>query len=163
MSTLTVWKFPNAAGAQNAVTTLKELQSQELIRVHDAAVVEWPSDRKKPKTRQLHDLVGAGALGGAFWGVLFGLLFLVPLLGAAIGAATGALMGSLRDVGIDDDFINKVKESVTEGTSALFVLSSDVVQDRVSAAFHGVEAELVHTNLSEADEHALREAFREDD
>ncbi|MDN5852861.1 MAG: DUF1269 domain-containing protein [Actinomycetia bacterium] len=128
MSTRTVWKFPDADAAQSAVSTLKELQSQELIRVHDAAVVEWPEDRKKPKTRQLHDLVGAGALGGAFWGVLFGLLFLVPLLGAAIGAATGALMGSLRDVGIDDN-----------------------------------DAQLVHTNLSEADEQALREAFREDD
>ncbi|HLR84426.1 MAG TPA: DUF1269 domain-containing protein [Nocardioidaceae bacterium] len=163
MSTLTVWKFSDAGAAQNAVDRLKELQSQELIRLHDAAVVEWPDDRKKPRTRQLHDLVGAGALGGAFWGVLFGLLFLVPLLGAAIGAASGALMGSLRDVGIDDDFIDKVKESVTRGTSALFVLTSDVVQDRVSAAFDGVEAELVHTNLSEADEQALREAFLEDD
>lgn|SRR5690625_4908993 len=163
MSTLTVWKFPDAGAAQNAVDRLKELQSQELIRLHDAAVVEWPDDRKKPRTRQLHDLVGAGALGGAFWGVLFGLLFLVPLLGAAIGAASGALMGSLRDVGIDDDFIDKIKESVTRGTSALFVLTSDVVQDRVSAAFDGVEAELVHTNLSEADEQALREAFLEDD
>jgi len=163
MSTLTVWKFSDAGAAQNAVDRLKELQSQELIRLHDAAVVEWPEDRKKPRTRQLHDLVGAGALGGAFWGVLFGLLFLVPLLGAAIGAASGALMGSLRDVGIDDDFIDKVKESVTRGTSALFVLTSDVVQDRVSAAFDGVEAELVHTNLSEADEQALREAFLEDD
>ena len=43
--------------------------------------------QKKPKTRQLHNLTGAGALGGAFWGMLFGLIFFVPLLGAAIGAA----------------------------------------------------------------------------
>lgn len=85
------------------------------------------------------------------------------MLGAAIGAATGALMGSLRDVGIDDNFIDKIKESVTQGTSALFVLTSDVVQDRVSAAFEGVDAELVHTNLSADDEQTLRAAFFEED
>ena len=61
-------------------------------------------------------------MGGSFWGLLFGLIFFVPLLGAAIGAATGALAGSLTDVGIDDAFINKVRDQVTPGTSALFVL-----------------------------------------
>ena len=44
--------------------------------------------KKKPATRQLHDLAGSGALGGMFWGLLFGLIFFVPLLGAAIGAAS---------------------------------------------------------------------------
>ena len=56
--------------------------------------------------------------------MLFGLIFFVPLLGAAIGAGIGALAGSMTDVGISDDFINSVKQRVTPGTSALFVLSS---------------------------------------
>jgi hypothetical protein len=38
--------------------------------VHDGAVVTWPEGEKKPKTRQLSNLVGEGALGGAFWGLL---------------------------------------------------------------------------------------------
>ena len=63
--------------------------------------------------------------------MLFGLLFLVPLLGAAIGAAAGALSGSLVDVGIDDKFIDGVKQQVTPGTSALFVLTSGAVPDRM--------------------------------
>ena len=50
----------------------------------DGAVVSWPPDEKKPKTRQLHSTTGAGALGGAFWGLLFGLIFFIPLVGAAI-------------------------------------------------------------------------------
>jgi uncharacterized membrane protein len=162
MATLTVWRFPGAGDAQQAVATLQNLQSQELIKIHDAAIVEWPEGKKKPKTRQLNNLAGAGALGGAFWGMLFGLLFFVPLLGAAVGAATGALVGSLTDVGIDDKFINGVKQSVTPGTSALFVLTSGAVQDKVRDAFAGTHAELVHTNLSDADEKALREAFAEE-
>ena len=69
MATFTVWRFDSAGGAERAVTTLQNLQSQELIKVHDAAVVRWPEGRKKPKTRQLHSLAGAGALGSAFWGL----------------------------------------------------------------------------------------------
>ena len=65
MSTLTVWKFADALGAERAEATLQRLQKEELIKVHDAAVVSWPEGAKKPKTRQLHNLAAAGALGGA--------------------------------------------------------------------------------------------------
>lgn len=91
--------------------------------------------------------------------MLFGLIFFIPLLGAAIGAAAGALSGSLADVGIDDSFIKQTRESVTPGTSALFVLTSDAVQDKVREAFAGVNAELIFTNLSQDQENALRTAF----
>jgi uncharacterized membrane protein len=106
-------------------------------------------------------LTGAGALGGAFWGLLFGMLFFVPLLGMAVGAAAGALTGALRDVGIDDDFITSVRDKVTPGTSALFLLSTDAVIDKVHAEFVGTEAELIKTNLSDEQEAALRDAFAE--
>jgi len=69
MATLTAWAFPGAGDADAAVEQLKSLQAQQLINVQDAAVVTWPVDKKKPKTRQLKSLTGAGALGGAFWGM----------------------------------------------------------------------------------------------
>jgi uncharacterized membrane protein len=162
MATLTVWKFPTANGAAATEETLRSLQKQELIKVYDAAVVSWPEGARKPKTRQLNDLVGAGALGGMFWGMLFGLLFFIPLLGAAIGAGIGALTGSLSDVGIDDDFIKSVRDQVEPGTSALFVMSSDAVLDKVKEAFDRSSThrpELIHTNLSNAQEQALRDVF----
>ncbi|MGE3284608.1 MAG: DUF1269 domain-containing protein [Pseudonocardia sp.] len=159
MSTLSVWRFDTPDGAAKAVSTLEGLSKQQLITVHDAATVSWAEGAKKPKTQQLHNLAGAGALGGAFWGMLFGLLFLVPLLGAAIGAAAGALVGSLADVGIDDDFIKRTRDEITPGTSALFVLTSDAVLDRVREAFQGQHADLLFTNLSSDQEKALREAF----
>ena len=161
MATLTVWKFGTAEGAENAQNTLKDLSREQLIKIHDAAVVSWPQGKKKPSTKQLTGLAGAGALGGAFWGLLFGLIFFIPLLGAAIGAAMGALSGSLTDVGIDDSFIKRVRDDVTPGTSALFLLSSDAVVDRLQQAFTGTHAELVSTNLSKEQEDALREAFTE--
>jgi uncharacterized membrane protein len=161
MQRLTVWRFDTPSGADDAVKTLQSLTREELITVHDAAVVSWEADARKPKTRQLHNLAGAGALGGAFWGLLFGLIFFVPLLGLAIGAAAGALSGSLGDVGIDDRFIKQTRDKVTPGTSALFLLSSDAVVDRVREAFEGQRAELLFTNMSDEQEKALREAFAE--
>lgn len=159
--TLTVWKFDTETGAETAVETLKDLKRQELITVHDAAVVSWGENAKKPKTRQLNSLTGVGALGGAFWGLLFGILFFVPLLGAVVGAGIGALTGSLTDVGIDDDFIKQLKDSITPGTSALFVLTSDATLDRVHEEFKGQRAQLISTNLSHEQEAALREVFAE--
>src|SRR5688500_7516072 len=162
MATMTVWKFSTTNGAAIAEETLKDLQRRELIRIHDAAIVTWPEGAKKPKTRQLANLAGAGALGGAFWGLLFGLLFFVPLLGMAVGAAMGALSGSLADVGINDEFIASVRSKVTPGTSALFVMTSDAVLDKVESAFEGQDMELIQTNLSGDDEAKLREAFGEE-
>jgi uncharacterized membrane protein len=162
MATLTVWKFPTADGAEEAVRTLERLQGEELIQVHDAAVVSWPPDKKKPRTNQLHNLTGAGALGGAFWGLLFGLIFFIPLFGMAIGAAAGAFAGSMTDVGIDDNFIKRVREQITPGTSALFAMTSDAVIDRVKDAFANHQGELIETNLSGEQEAKLREVFAED-
>ena len=162
MATLTVWKFDSPTGADDAVVTLERLSKQELISIHDAATVSWAPGKKKPKTRQLNDLTSSGALGGAFWGLLFGLLFFVPLLGLAVGAAAGALGGSLADVGIDDDFIKSVRSEVQPGTSALFVMSSGAVMDKVRDAFTDFKGELIQTNLSAEEEANLREVFSED-
>ena len=161
MATLTVWKFDSPGGAENALELLQRLQKQELIQINDAAYVYWPVDRKRPKTEQLHNLTGAGALGGSFWGLLFGLIFFVPLLGMAVGAAMGAMSGSMADVGIDDDFIRGVRRDVTPGTSALFVMTSNAVADKVIDQFRSTGASLISTNLSTEQEGRLREAFAE--
>jgi uncharacterized membrane protein len=163
MATMTVWKFPTAEGAAMAEATLKDLQRRELIQIHDAAMVSYPVGAKKPKTRQLTSLAGVGALGGAFWGMLFGLIFFIPLLGMAIGAGIGALTGSMSDVGIDDSFIRRMRDEIQPGTSALFVLSSGAVVDKVKEAFAGQQPMLVETNLSHEEENKLREVFAEDE
>ncbi|MFE1546617.1 DUF1269 domain-containing protein [Streptomyces sp. NPDC058718] len=159
MATLTVWRFDAPEGAGAVEDTLLQLQKQELIKVIDAATVSWPEEASKPRTKQLNNLTGAGALSGTFWGMLFGLLFFMPLLGAAVGAAAGALGGKMADVGIDDDFIDSVKSKVTPGSSALFLLSADAVVDRVKNAFPNGHAELIQSNLDSEKEAKLREVF----
>jgi uncharacterized membrane protein len=94
---------------------------------------------------------------------LFGLIFFVPFLGAAMGAGMGALSGSLADVGIDDDFVKEVRDKVTEGTSALFALTSGATApDKVVDELKQYDFEIISTNLPEEQEQKLREAFAQE-
>ncbi len=159
MTTLTVWKFNSASGAADALAQLTERQKEHLIEIQDAAIVTWKEGKKKPKTKQAVNLVASGSLDGAFWGFLFGLIFFVPLFGMVVGAAAGALSGSFADYGIDDDFIKKVREKVTEGTSALFLLTGQVTVDKVEDIFKDSKAELIQSNLTKEQEEKLQEHF----
>ena len=159
MATVTALKFATPDGANNALGMIQNLQKQHLIKLLDAAIVSWPTGKKSPKTRQLVDLTSAGALSGMFWGTLFGLIFFNPLFGMAVGAAFGALGGAFSDYGIDDDFIKRVRSQVTEGTSAIFLMTSDAVMDRVADAMKSVKFEIIATNLSKEQEQKIRDAF----
>ncbi len=159
MTTLTVWKFNSASGAEEALAKLAEFQKEHLIEIEDAAIVCWKEGKKKPKTKQAANLTAAGSLDGAFWGFLFGLIFFVPLFGMVVGAAAGALSGSFSDYGIDDDFIKSVRAKVTEGTSALFLLVGQVTLDKIEEAFEG--SELIQSNLTKDQEEKLKEHFSE--
>src|SRR5438876_7234776 len=160
-TSLVVLECPTAEGAQIMLGRLEALQKQQLITVVDGAIVSWPAGAKKPKTEQLRNMAGAGALGGAFWGMLFGLLFFVPFFGLAVGAAVGALAGHFARYGIDESFIDQVRAKITPGTSALFLLTSGAVVDKVAAAVKGQQFELIQSNLSKEQEDQLREAFGE--
>ena len=124
MATVTVWRFDSADGAERATATFQDLARD--VAGLDAATVVWETGKGKPVARQV--TTAADSLDSGFWGLLFGLIFFVPLLGAALGTATGALAGSLADVGIDDTFINRVRDQLTPGTSALVVVAADSIR-----------------------------------
>ena len=106
-------------------------------------------------------MTAAGVVGGIFWGMLIGMIFFNPLLGAAMGAGAGALSGRLRDIGINDNFMKEVAESLTEGTSALFILvrkvTSDKVLDRLKQ--EGFIGKVLQTSLTVDAEDELRKVI----
>ena len=159
MITLTVFKFHSPGGAQQLLNRVYALQNQELITIVDAATVSWIEGAKNPRTKQAVNLTGQGTLDGAFWGMLFGLLFFIPILGLAVGAGLGALSGYFDDYGIDDDFIKEVRKQVTPGTSALFLMTSNAVVDRIVDEITGMDFELIVSNLSPEQEERLRTEF----
>lgn len=160
MASVTVLRFTTATGADETLGQIQELQKQNLITLHDAAIVSWPAGQQAPKTRQLVDLVSSTALSGMFWGILFGLIFVTPFFGMALGGAVGAIGGALRDYGIDDEFIKSIRGAVTPGSSALFLMTSDAVLDRVAQALKDRDFEIIATNLSSDQERKLRELFQ---
>jgi uncharacterized membrane protein len=162
MATLTALKFDTPLGAEQMLDKVKAMQKMQIIQLQDAAIVTWPEGKKSPKTKQLVSMAGIGALQGAFWGMLFGLIFFVPFFGLAVGAAMGALGGKMADYGIDDDFIKQVREQVTEGTSALFLLTSGAVRDKVAEELKGEKFELIASNLTKEQEEELMAAFSEE-
>jgi uncharacterized membrane protein len=162
MASLTVFKFNTPEGANQFLDKVTSLQKMELIKIQDAAIVTWPKDKDKPKTKQLVNMAGMGALQGAFWGMLFGLIFFVPFFGLAVGAAMGALTGKMADYGISDEFIKTTREKVTPGTSALFLMTDGAVLDKVTAELKGYEFELIASNLTKEQEEQLKAAFAEE-
>ncbi len=156
MSNLFVLKCQDEITGERILAKLRELQGSYLLTIEDAALVTLNANGK-PKIRQANDLVGAGALGGAFWGMLLGLLFLSPLLGAAIGASVGAIAGNLSDYGINDGFIRQVGSAIHPGESALFLLTRNLVADKVWPELKPYQFEVIQTSLSQEDEGKLHE------
>ncbi len=58
MSALTVWKFDDPMGAQEALNKLVDLSKQHLIEINDAAIVSWAEGKKKPKTQNYGSMTG---------------------------------------------------------------------------------------------------------
>ncbi len=160
MSDLIVAGFEQQYQADEVLTALVKLQKEHLIDLEDAAIVIKDAEGKV-KIKQAMNLVGAGAIGGGFWGLLFGTLLFSPILGAAVGAAAGALSGKFTDIGIDDNFIKELGETIKPSTSALFVLVKRATPDKVLAEIKPYNPKILRTSLSADNEAQLRTALGE--
>ena len=158
MSTLVVIDYESEVRAEEVRLALLKMQKEYLIDLEDAVVVVR-TEQGKVKLRQLYSLTAAGAVSGGFWGALIGLLFLNPLFGFAIGATAGAVSGALRDVGIDDNFMKSLGETLKPGTAALCVLIRRMTPDKVVEELQKFGGTLIKTNLCNENEAKLREAL----
>jgi uncharacterized membrane protein len=158
MSELIVVAFDNETGAAEMRDALVRLQKEHLVKLDDAAVVVRREDGKV-KVKQATNLVGQGAVGGAFWGLLIGTLFWMPWLGVAFGALGGAIGGAFDDIGVDDDFIKEVGNTIEPGHSALFLLVREATPDKLMDELHQFNGKILQTSLSKEDEEKLRAMF----
>ncbi|VFU07676.1 DUF1269 domain-containing protein [Methylocella tundrae] len=158
MSDLVVIVYPTEEKAEEVRKRLFELQKEYLIKLGDA-VIATKSPDGQIKLHQVVNTTAAGAVSGSFWGLLVGILFLNPLLGAALGAAGGALGGALTDVGINDDFMKQLAESIQPGNAALFVLIEDMTGDKVIAQIKDYGGVVLKTSFDETKEQMLRNAL----
>ena len=158
MSTLVVIGYDDRFKAEEVRLKLMKLQKEYLIDLEDAVVVV-KDEKGKVKLHQALNLSAAGAVSGGFWGSLVGLIFLNPLLGLAVGATAGAVSGALTDIGIDDKFMKELAETLTPGSSALFVLVRKATPDKVLEEIKGTGGKVLKTSLSHDDESKLQAAL----
>lgn len=158
MSDLIAIAYDDEYKAEEVRLTLAKLNKEHLIELEDAAVVVKDKDGKV-KLKQAVNLPAAGAVSGSFWGLLIGVLFFAPLAGVALGAAAGALSGALTDIGVDDNFMRELGETMTPSTSALFVLVRKVTPDKVLEEIAPYGGKVLRTSLSKDREAQLQEVL----
>jgi uncharacterized membrane protein len=150
--------YDDETTAAAAAEEVKKLAQDLIIQPDAVAVIVRDKDGKYSVTTN-HHLVGAGASYGMFWGLLFGLLFFVPVFGMAIGAGLGALMGKVEKTGIDKDFQQQVRDMVTPGTSALFLVVEKVTPDKAVEGLSRFGGTVLKSSLSKDAQRELQDAL----
>lgn len=155
MSTLVAIGYPDETTATQAADEAERLAKDLIIQPDAIAVIRRDAAGKYHVTTSHHE-VGAGATWGMFWGFLFGLLFFVPVLGMAVGAGMGALMGKVIKTGIDREFQEQVRDMVTPGTSALFLVVEHATPDKAVEGLGKFGGTVLKSSLSKQAEEELQ-------
>lgn len=160
MSTLIALTYDDEQSGRTVFEKLSDLQRQKLLELEDAALA-IKDQKGKVKVRQTleNQLTGSSTLWGGFWGLLIGLLFLAPIFWGLFGALMGYIAGRTGDVGIDDQFIKDVGNSLEPGGSAVFMLVLEATTDKVLDEIAPFGGHVFQTSLSKEDELKLKQAL----
>jgi uncharacterized membrane protein len=162
---LIVLGFDSPLKAQEALLAATRLVTEGQILLHDAVFVAKDEDGTTRVTETIDESPGDAALSGGFWGMLFGTLLAGPVgtvVGGALSAGASALVAKLVDIGISDQAIAKLRETITPGTTALALLISHVHEKALLAELHRFAgAKLVATNLPDAAVAAVKQALED--
>jgi uncharacterized membrane protein len=157
MNQLIVVAFDHLDDARKAMKRLRDLEGEGRVAFEDTALVERDPDGKAHVRNEVSGTTeGAAAIGAIVGGVLG---FAFPLAGIALGAALGAAVGTLLDTGVSGDFVDEIKDTLTPGKSALFLVVKQTDADAVNAALRDFRGEVIQTTLDSEAEEALRQAL----
>lgn len=165
MSELIVIGYPDEETAEKVWKELVALERDYLVDLEDAAVIRRDDKGKLHVTTPAHHTATWGALSGLFWGVLLGLIFffpIAPLVGVA-GGLMGAAIGKAGDLGIQDDFKQRVQELVKPGTSAILVIVRKATPDKFIEALKPYGGEILQSSLTHKSEEELMKALHGED
>lgn len=158
MNQLIVVAFDHLEDARKAMKGLREIESEGRISFEDTALVERLPDGTANVRNELSGTTETGAVLGALIGAV--VMFAFPLVGAAVGAVAGAAVGAALDKGVSPKFIEDVKNALTPGRSALFLVVKEANVDATRAALQGFSGDIVQTTLDSEAEEELRRALK---
>jgi uncharacterized membrane protein len=165
MSDLIVIGYPDEETAERVWNELVKLQADYLVDLEDAAIIRRDRNGKLHVTTPAHHAVAWGTFSGLFWGVLIGLLFLFPLapLVGVAGGIMGAALGAAGNLGVKDDFRQRVQDMVKPGTSAILVIVRKVTTDKFLEALRPYGGTVLQTSLPHNAEQQLMKTLHGDD
>lgn len=159
--------FQNDPNAYEALTTLKELDSQHQIGIHGSAVVS----RDERGNVLDKDEVGGQSVAGTATGGIVGLLIGIigGPFGILIGGATGLLIGSLfddEDADETESVLAQISRSVRVGHDTLLAEVSEQSPEVIDSAMARLGGTVLRRPASDVEaevaaaEYAQREAKR---
>jgi uncharacterized membrane protein len=159
MSDLIVVVFDDAEEAGKVRNSLKSVEHEGKLSLDDSAVVVKDEKGKIHVKNQVDRGVKIGAVTGGLLGILLASVFF-PIGGLIIGAVAGGLIGKTAGLGISKSFVKEVSESMTENSSALFIIVRDANPAFAVAALRPYEGKILQTTLTPEDEETLRRALK---
>ncbi len=157
MNQLIVVAFDDLEAARTAMKRMRTLEREGLVNFEDSAIVERLPDGTSHVRNELSGATESGAVIGALIGGVVTVVF--PLAGIALGAVIGGAVGASLGSGIDGKFIEEVKNTLTPGRSALFLIVKEGEAGTTIAALRGLSGDLVQTTLDSETEEQLRRAL----
>jgi uncharacterized membrane protein len=154
MSNIVALAFEGEETAKGWLKDLNKLADEGHIEILDA-VTASRGVGKNVEIEQTHSAKGKYAKRGTGVGFLAGLLLGGPILGAAGGAAVGAITGSMKDVGIDDNFIEEISKGVAPHSSMLFLMVQNA-DEKVMEYLKPFKARVLTTTLPPEEEARLQ-------
>ncbi len=150
-SIITVITFDDETKAKRFLKRIKKLEEDLQLKINDAVVVS-KNAKGKVKVKETTDLtVGKGTAKGGTLGFVVGFFFGGPIGGAVLGAAAGALLGKKLDLGISQDKIKAVEESMQPGSSAIFLdIEGAQHVDMLAGLVGKYGGEVIDLNISES-------------
>ncbi len=163
MSYLIAVAFDDEFKAEQVRLDLLRMGREDLVDLEEAAVAVRNAEGKV-RLHHVSHFTFPLALSGGFVGMLAGLLVLNPVLaaiGMVVGTGVGAVLGALKEIGIDEEFMDELASHLKPGSSALFILVKSAKPEVVSEELKRFHGKLLQTTLSHMDEDKLRAAIEE--
>jgi len=156
--------FSDDSTAFEALTTLKELDSQGQLRLVEGAVVTRGDDGYVDVKDQVGDETLIGTASGGLIGLIVGILG--GPLGVLLGGATGLLIGSLFDMDDADEtdsVLSEVSRSVKVGHNTLLAQVIEQSPEVMDAAMARLSGTVVRRPVDDVEDEiaAAEEAQRE--
>ncbi len=159
--------FKEDSMAYEAMSTLKELDSQGQINVIEASVVERGQDGHVVVKDDVGETFLDATAGGGLIGLLIGIIG--GPLGVLIGGATGVLVGSLFDADDADkteSALSEISSAVVVGHTALLAQVGEPSPEVIDTAMAGLGGTVLRRSVADveaeiaASEKAQKEAKR---